>query len=252
VRGLGARRFTPLPRPKSGTFLILSPDFVPLVIENLPPSDSNEAVVYILIDGDDPIMRKLVGLIVLLGLLSLPVMAADTPKAEVFGGYQYLHSGTIHVSGEDIPDSSQGFNGWDANATYYFNNHLGVQGDFSGSYATFDFFGLGNASGHVYTYSGGPVVALNAGGKVNPFVHALFGGIRLSGSQSGVSVSESGFTTMVGGGVDVKVAPRIAFRLIQVDWVYYHFGDKTIAEVALPSFSQSNNVRIATGIVFRF
>ncbi|MBZ5658438.1 MAG: porin family protein [Acidobacteriia bacterium] len=198
-------------------------------------------------------MRKLVVLIVLLGLFAIPLMAQDTPKAEVFGGYQYLHTGTIHVSGVgDIPDSSQSFNGWDANATYYFNKNIGVQGDFSGSYATFDFFDLGNASSHVYTYTGGPVVALNAGGKVNPFVHALFGGIRLSSSQSGLSVSLNGFTTMVGGGVDVKVAPRIAFRLIQADWVYFHFGSTTIAGTSFPSLSGSKNVRIATGIVFRF
>jgi len=96
------------------------------------------------------------------------------------------------------------------------------------------------------------VISLNAGGKVNPFVHALVGGIRLGASDEGVSVSENGFTTMVGGGVDVKAARAIAVRLVQADWLYYHFGSNTIAGVAVPSFSQSKNVRISTGIVFRF
>ena len=187
-----------------------------------------------------------------LGLLAMPLAAQDTPKLEVFGGYQYLHNGDFSVSGETVSGSGQNWNGWDANATYYFNRNIGVQGDFSGSYATFDVFDLGSASSHIYTYAGGPVVALNAGGKINPFVHALFGGARLTLSESGASVSFNGFTTIVGGGVDVKVAPRIAFRLVQADWAYYHFGDKTIAGETIPSFSANKNVKIATGIVFRF
>lgn len=198
-------------------------------------------------------MRKTVFLIALMALFPLMAMAQDTPKVEVFGGYQYLHTGDLSSSGQTLSNSGQNWNGWDANATYYFNKNFGVQGDFSGSYATLsNFISGGNISTHVYTYSGGPVVALNAGGKVNPFVHALFGGVRLSGSQSGVSVSFNGFATAVGGGVDVKVAPRIAFRLIQADWAYFHFGSTTIAGASTPSFSASKNVRIATGIVFRF
>lgn len=192
-------------------------------------------------------MRKAVVLAILVCLFPFLVLAQETPKVEVFGGYQYLHTGDLSSGGQTLSDSSQNWNGWDANATYYFNRNIGVQGDFSGSYAT-----ISNVSTHVYTYSGGPVVALNAGGKVNPFVHALFGGVRLSGSQSGVSASFNGFTTIVGGGVDVKVAPRIAFRLIQADWVYLHFGSTSIAGTSIPSFSGSKNVRIATGIVFRF
>jgi hypothetical protein len=55
-----------------------------------------------------------------------------------------------------------------------------------------------------------------------------------------------------GGGVDVKATKLVAVRLIQADWLYYHFGSNTIDGLTVPSFSQSNNVRISTGIVFRF
>jgi hypothetical protein len=188
-------------------------------------------------------MQKFLVLVVFLGLFSLPLMAQDSPKAEVFGGYQYLHTGDI----ESVSGNSQNFNGWDASATGYFHKHLGVQGDFGGAYAT-----ISGVSAHIYTYTGGPVVSLNAGGKVNPFVHALFGGVRLGLSESGVSVSENGFAMMFGGGVDVKATRAIALRLFQADWVYYHFGRNTVGGETIPSFSQSNNVRIATGIVFRF
>jgi opacity protein-like surface antigen len=121
-----------------------------------------------------------------------------------------------------------------------------VTGDFGGAYATID-----GVSGHIYTYTGGPVLSLRVS-RINPFVHALFGGVHLTGSESGVSVSRTGFTTMVGGGVDFKAAPFISIRVIDVDWLYYHFGSTTIAGTSVPSFSQSNNVRITAGVVFRF
>lgn len=195
-------------------------------------------------------MQKFVVLIVFLGLLALPLMAAD--KVEVFGGYQYLHTGSITVDGQTVPNSSQGFNGWDGSVTGYFNKHLGVTGDFGGAYATIDFFGVPDVSTHLYTYTGGPVLAFREG-PIHPFVHALFGGVHLSGSKSGTSVSFNGFTMAFGGGVDVKAAKAISVRLIDVDWVYYHFGSQTVPVVGpIPSFSQSNNVRLTTGIVFRF
>jgi hypothetical protein len=44
-----------------------------------------------------------------------------------------------------------------------------------------------------------------------------------------------------GGGVDVKSAPFLAYRLIQVDYLLTRFGD-----------SSQHNARISTGIVLRF
>jgi len=38
-------------------------------------------------------MQKFLVLVAFLGLLSLPLMAQDYPKAEIFFGYQYLHLG---------------------------------------------------------------------------------------------------------------------------------------------------------------
>ncbi len=185
-------------------------------------------------------MRKLFLGTVLLSLFALPLMAQD--KVEVFGGYQYLHIG----QNTTLDTNGQGFNGWNAAAAYNFRKHIGVEGDFSGTYAT-----VSGVSWHVYTYAGGPVVSMPMG-RIKPFAHVLFGGVKLSESDSGVSASESGFTTMFGGGVDVKAIKNISVRLAQVDWLYYHFGSTTIATVPVPSFSGSNNVRISTGVVFHF
>ena len=174
-------------------------------------------------------MRKSVFLIVLLGLFPVLVMAQGTPRAEVFGGYQFTHFGS---SG-----ASENFNGWNASVTGNVNKDFGVAADFSGAYKT-----ISGVSVKAYTYTFGPVVNLNHEGTFNPFVHALFGGAHLSASLSGSSGSTNGFTMLAGGGADAKVAPHFAVRLIQVDWEYFHFQGTGF----------SKNVRISTGLVARF
>ena len=174
-------------------------------------------------------MKTFFTLVVVVGLLSCPLLAADYPKAEVFGGYQFLHS-----EGDNM-------NGWNASVTGNFNNALGLTGDFGGAYETINVLGT-NVSFKVYTYTGGPVVNLNHEGTVNPFVHALVGGARLTGSVSGAgSGSVNGFTMMYGGGADIKMSKAVALRG-QVDWVY----------LRVSGVSSSKNVRLSTGIVFRF
>jgi opacity protein-like surface antigen len=173
-------------------------------------------------------MRKVVLLIALLGVFSLLAAAEETPKAEVFGGYQFTH---ITVGGQ-----SENFNGWNASLTGNFNKYFGVAGDFSGSYKT-----ISGVSAKVYTYTFGPVLSLNHEGKLNPFVHALFGGAHVS-AGSGSGNSTNGFSMAIGGGADAKVSPHFAVRLIQADWVYYRFS----------GVGESKNVRISTGLVFRF
>ena len=175
-------------------------------------------------------MQRFFMLTVFLGVLSFPLMAQDYPKAEVFGGYQYLHLGG---SGTDI-----NANGWNASLTGNFNSWFGVAADFGGAYKT-----ISGIDTKVYSYAGGPVVSLNSAGKLNPFVHALFGGAHASASLSGVgSGSVNGFTMMFGGGADVKLNQILAVRLVQADWVYYRFSGN----------SESHNVRVSTGIVLRF
>jgi hypothetical protein len=174
-------------------------------------------------------MKAFLGLIVCVGLLSFPLLAQDYPRAEIFGGYQFTHLGG---SGTDI-----NANGWNASLTGNFNSWFGVAADFGAVYKT-----ISGVSTNVYTYTGGPVVALNSRGQVNPFVHALFGGAHAGASLTGVgSASDNGFTTMLGGGVDVKLNRLLAVRG-QADWVYYHFNGN----------GESHNVRVSTGIVLRF
>jgi hypothetical protein len=180
-------------------------------------------------------MRTFFVVVILLGLLSFPLVAQDNPKAEVFGGYQYTYLGGDFSK---LTPDNKGINanGWDASLTGNINKHFGVTGDFSGAYKS-----ISGVSGHMYTYGGGPVVAADFGGKINPFVHVLVGGFTF-GVGSPVSYSTNGFMMKFGGGVDVKVARVIAIRLAQFDWDYYRVKGTT----------EDKNVNISSGVVFRF
>jgi len=197
-------------------------------------------------------MRTFFVVVALVAVLALPLMAQD--RVEVFGGYQYLRLNDVGGCGSSNGCPNINANGWDAAATAYFNRFFGVTGDFSGTYNTQSVSVEGITASiplHFYTFAGGPVVAFREG-KVNPFVHALFGGVHVSASASAegasASVSQTGYMTTVGGGVDVKVNRLIAVRLVDVDWVYYHFS----GIFGGPSYGSSGNVRLATGIVLKF
>lgn len=189
-------------------------------------------------------MKKFV-LLAVVAVFSAHLMAQDS-KVDIFGGYQYLHNGSVNVNGVSEPGTSQGYNGWDVAPAFNFNKVLGVQADFAGTYAT-----VSGVSTHIYTYTGGPLVSLPLG-PFRPFAHVLFGGSRLTGSESSVSVSTNGYTVLFGGGLDVKANRLLAIRLAQVDWLYYHFSGFSANNVSTPSFSGSSNFRISTGLVVRF
>ena len=154
-------------------------------------------------------MRQLMILALSLGLLSLPVMAQNFPKAEIFGGYQFTRF-----------EPGVNANGWNASLTGNVNRWFGVAADFSGTYKSGE---------HLHTYMFGPVFSARSD-KVTPFAHALFGGASTS------------FAMAFGGGVDVKVADKVALRLIQGDWLV----------LRSEGFTSKKNARISTGIVFRF
>jgi len=189
-------------------------------------------------------------LFVLAGVLvcSLQVWAQDYSKAEVFGGYQYTR-----LSSDISPVA--GANGWDGAITVNFNNVIGITGDFNGAYqhVSGSYVGTsGSYPGHFFSYTAGPTFSFNSGGKVRPFLHFLFGGARVSSSASAngltVSASANGFTEMAGGGLDMKLSKSISFRLVQADWVFYHFGSLG----SLGSTNSYGNAKIATGVVFHF
>lgn len=161
-------------------------------------------------------LRKFIGLALFVSLVTLAGFAQETPKPEVFGGYQFT---TL--------DPSWNASGWNGAATMYINRWMGVTGDFSGAYKTGESF-------HTYTF--GPVVSMHKG-AITPFAHGLFGGAH----DSFVVGGASGFAMMFGGGVDVG-RKQFAFRVGQVDWLITRFSGIT----------NKNNARVSTGVLYRF
>ena len=117
------------------------------------------------------------------------------------------------------------------------NRWFGITADFSGAYKSQNGVDLRN-----YTYTFGPVVSIRPGGSFTPFAHALFGGFHASAAFGGFSGSVNGFASFLGGGVDIKVAPHVALRAVQADWLLAHAQGAT----------SKSNARISTGLVFRF
>lgn len=185
-------------------------------------------------------MRRLMTAVVCASFLAIPLLGQAQSNVEIFGGYQFLHSGNFDGTGDSVNT-----NGWNASATFKFREHLGVAADFSGNYRS-----KTNPAIHIYTYTFGPVVSVNSSRNVSLFAHVLLGGARsptgcyiFSGSPNECHPPyHTGFAVMVGGGVDARAGKHISLRLAQIDWV------------DLPSQlgQQRSNVRISTGVVFRF
>lgn len=175
-------------------------------------------------------MRRFVGLAFLLAVFSLVAFAQEgmntTPKAEIFGGYQYTRF-----------DGGANANGWNSTVTGNLNNWFGVAADFSGAYTS-----QSGVSFHNYTYTFGPVVSYRHNENFTPFVHFLAGGFHGSASFNGLSGTGNGLAMMFGGGVDVKATRRVALRAIQFDWLSLHSN----------GVSDNNNMRLSTGILLRY
>jgi hypothetical protein len=174
-------------------------------------------------------MRKFFAIALFLSMFSLAAFAQEsgsTPKAEIFGGYQYTRF-----------DGGVNANGWDTALTGNLNRWFGVAADFSGAYKSQNGVSFNN-----YTYTFGPVISWRHSQAFTPFAHFLAGGVRSSASFTGVSTSDNGFAMMFGGGADVNVSRRLAVRAIQFDWLSLHSNGAT----------DNNNMRISTGVLFRY
>jgi hypothetical protein len=102
---------------------------------------------------------------------------------------------------------------------------------------------------HAYTFLFGPQISFRTE-RFTPFAHALFGAAHTTENVSGpflppglplsISLSDTGCATALGGGVDLGLSRRFAWR-IQGDYLQSRVFSAT-----------QNNFRLSTGIVFRF
>jgi len=174
-------------------------------------------------------MRKLILCIAIFALAGAACAQQEASKFDLFGGYSYFNGSTSGVA------DRFSLNGWNVQGTYNVNRWLGATADIGGYYGS-----PFHVSTHDYTFLFGPTFTVRAS-HVTPYVHALFGVDRFHVNVIGASGTDSAFAMAVGGGLDVPIKPKFAIRVAQVDWLRTnHFS------------AAQNNVRLSTGVVFRF
>ncbi len=170
------------------------------------------------------------------------------PKAEIFGGYSLTRAAPCGQNGGGCNfESHEGpvtgsFNGWNASATGYFSKSWGITGDVSGHYGSDNYAMGGSAKYSNYTYMAGPVFAIRLP-SATPFIHGLIGGVSWNSPTGFPSYNALGWA--VGGGVDVNATPRMAVRVVQLDYL----GTR------VPSANKSSlgsGWRLSLGLVFKF
>jgi outer membrane protein OmpA-like peptidoglycan-associated protein len=187
-----------------------------------------------------------------------------TPKVELFLGYSVWRA---------VPDSTRNrmdaMHGGSTSLAYNLNKHLGFVFDFGGfkvDSVEFTSPGAGfspsrvvDAEGNVFTFLFGPRISFRSRDRLTPFLQVLGGAARagevtLHGCTALIPAcrplsEETAFAMTAGGGLDLNLNHRIALRLFQAEYLPTRFRDPT--SVAGDTGWQSN-VRLSTGIVFRF
>jgi len=185
-------------------------------------------------------LRVVVSLLAFASLFGVTAQAQEERKTiDVFAGYSYVRAN---------PSASGGkfsLNGGSASVAYNFNNWLSGVADFGGYHST---NGLDRGlDGTLSTYLFGPRVSYRRFGRVTPFGEVLFGVAHTGASLLNTTNSQNAFAMTVGGGVDYRVSSRFSIRPLKVDYLLTRFN-----ELNTNNTQNQNNLRVSTGIVFRF
>ena len=180
-------------------------------------------------------------------LLSAVTLAQDveTPKDEVFIGYQWLHpGGTVPTpfgnfnapTGMKVPDMPAGFG---AAYTYNFQKYFGLEGDFGHNWDDYEM-----------TISVGPKLIARTQ-DANYFLHTLLSYNRLgiNGLPNG-----NGIGAILGGGMDLKITHLFYLRLFEADYVWGRQNYSSEVSSAFPDLRRVSleGIRLRTGLVFNF
>jgi hypothetical protein len=196
-------------------------------------------------------MSKIMAIVCGLFLFST---AASAQRFNAFVGYSHIGFGPYSVQLDPLsPPLRRSKNGWNASLEAKVLPVLGIVADFSGYYGNSTanlfcsqytaFCGAGNANFSLYAFTFGPQVSLPFG-RFKPYAHALFG-VSLSRPYL---LSGSSFADLLGGGIDISLVPRLAWRA-QADVTQTRFS---VACCARLEQNSENSLRLSTGLVLRF
>ena len=186
--------------------------------------------------------KLVVSLLAVLSFFGATAHAQDVPKVDIFAGYSYLRANPA-TTGVD----SFSLNGGSASIAYNATSWLSGVADFGG-YASNNILGT-DKGGTLSTYLFGPRVTIRHFNRVTPFGQVLFGAAHIGSNVFGVTNSANAFAMTVGGGVDVNLSHHFAVRPAQVDYLLTRFDETANA---VTNTRSQNNLRVSTGVVFRF
>ena len=196
-------------------------------------------------------MRKLVLFFFLIAACAPAAWAqTDYNKVDVSLGYSHLRAdtgiGNDDPEVDDIFDEREGLHGVEGSIAGNFSRYLGAKADYAFHWKSFDFAdGVDSFSVDVQQHNlvGGIQIKDNATEtKVKPFAHLMAGvaHAKFKASDFDISESETGFSGIIGGGIDIKVNDRVDVRAIQFDYNPTRLGGE-----------MQHNFRIGVGLVFR-
>jgi hypothetical protein len=159
------------------------------------------------------------------------LVVAGWAMAPARASAQLIPQGNVYIGGslgsfQTLTLGRTNMKGWNGGAEWIVFPHVGIAVDASGYYRS----GITE-----YDFLVGPRVSATFG-KARPFAQALFGVARVS--EGGLH--ETPFAGGFGGGVDYKIFHNFSWR-VQGDYIRTHYLN-----------ANQNDLRVSTGLVFRF
>jgi opacity protein-like surface antigen len=205
-------------------------------------------------------MKKIVSFLTLSLISGLCVYAGEGPQADVFLGYSFVRFNSAQTIPAFTANGGVGTFGWN------FTQYIAGEAEFGG-------YHNGNVNSHefdttTWSYLFGPRFSLGRSRTIDPYVHALFGGMDAHTSiccvapttgtgqtttGTRVAKDQNNFAMAFGGGLDIKLSKGILLRPVQLDYVMTRFQAPDLNNLTGPSTNRNqHDLRFAAGVAFNF
>ncbi len=175
--------------------------------------------------------------------LFVGLASAQVPSGNLFLGYSFENTSSSALG---LNLSRPNLQGWEGSLEGKLLPWVGIVADFSGHYGSQSFSEPTpngvlpvKVTGHELEVMFGPRVSIPVG-KFTPFAEAMGGVAHINTGGSFPGPSNTSFATALGGGIDYRLIKLFAWR-VEGDYITTRFFNST-----------QNNLRLSTGIVFRF
>ncbi|NLT65146.1 MAG: outer membrane beta-barrel protein [Acidobacteria bacterium] len=190
-------------------------------------------------------MKYLLSAMAAVLLLPFAASAQDYPRAEIFGGYQFLREVGTEGTG------TLNYHGFLTAVEVNAHSNFGIVGEFGLGFADAG-QDLTESPAEItlkqFVFMGGPRVSYRSD-AVRVFGHALFGADRFSTGAAFSGISENAsltpFMMAFGGGIDFVVNDRISVRPAQIDYVTSRLSFEGVT-------GWMKQIRYSGGLIFKF